>query len=154
MLSSQDKPGKDTAGDNLNVDANLLGRLQTPFPKTWWIKQDLFLAGCYPGDRDPEKARQKLSGLLALGVRAVVCPRCRAAGGENEAVAIPRARELTAQIHSIKKTATEAGYARFDTEKNERHHADKFWTLALAVHAAGLGKDKRRKRQKVSASVV
>jgi hypothetical protein len=41
---------------------------------------------------------------------------------------------LIAQIHSIKKTPTEAGYTRFDTEKNERHHADKFWALALAIH--------------------
>ncbi len=40
---------------------------------------------------------------------------------ENEQVAIPRDRDLTSQIHSIKKTPTEAGYARFDTEKNERH---------------------------------
>jgi phage FluMu gp28-like protein len=73
---------------------------------------------------------------------------------ESEAVAIPRTRELTAQIHSIKKTPTEAGYARFDTEKNERHHADKFWALALAVHAAGLGKERRRARERVSASIV
>jgi hypothetical protein len=41
---------------------------------------------------------------------------------ENEALAIPRDRELIGQIHSIKKSPTGAGYARFDTEKNERHH--------------------------------
>ena len=58
---------------------------------------------------------------------------------ENEAVGIPRDRGLLGQIHSIKKTATDAGYARFYTEKNERHHADKFWALALAAHAAGRG---------------
>ena len=73
---------------------------------------------------------------------------------ENEAVAIPRDRELIGQVHSIKKTPTGTGYARFDTEKNDRHHADKFWALALAVHAAGLGKQRRRRRQKVSASIV
>ncbi len=73
---------------------------------------------------------------------------------ENETVAIPRSRELTSQIHSVKKMPTEAGYARFDTEKNERHHADKFWALALAVHAAGLGKERKRQRKKVEASVV
>ncbi len=73
---------------------------------------------------------------------------------EREAVAIPRLRELTGQIHSIKKTPTQAGYARFDTEKNERHHADKFWALALAVHAGGLGKGKRGVRRGVVASVV
>jgi hypothetical protein len=69
-------------------------------------------------------------------------------------VAIPRSRELASQIHSVKKMPTEAGYARFDIERNERHHADKFRALALAVHAAGLGKELRRERKKVEASVV
>jgi len=73
---------------------------------------------------------------------------------ENEAIAIPRNRELTGQIHSIKKTPTEAGYARFDTEKNERHHADRMWSLALALHAAGCGKHRRRRQRKVEVSVV
>lgn len=52
-------------------------------------------------------------------------------------------RGLISQVHSIKKTLTKAGYARFDTEKNERH-ADKFWALALAVHAAGIAAAPRR----------
>jgi len=73
---------------------------------------------------------------------------------ENEDVAIPRDRDLISQIHSIKKTATDAGYSRYDTEKNEKHHADKFWSLALAVHAAGIMKGKRRKRKNISASIV
>jgi len=73
---------------------------------------------------------------------------------ENEEIQIPRDRELTSQIHSIKKTSTEAGYARYDTEKNERHHADKFWALALAVHAAGVTRDKPRRRREVTASIV
>ena len=73
---------------------------------------------------------------------------------ESEQVAIPRDRELTSQIHSIKKTPTEAGYARFDTEKNERHHADKFWSLTLALHAAGISKEHRRRRPQVTASIV
>ncbi len=73
---------------------------------------------------------------------------------ESELVAIPRNRELMGQIHSIKKTPTQAGYARFDTEKNERHHADKFWALALAVHAAGVTRDTRRRRHRITASIV
>jgi len=98
--------------------------------------------------------RSRVEGIALVGqVKETLAVDLKIAF-ENEAVAIPRARELTAQIHSIKKTATEAGYARFDTEKNERHHADKFWALALGVHAAGLGKERKRKRQKVSASIV
>ena len=73
---------------------------------------------------------------------------------ENESVAIPRDRELTAHIHCIKKTATEAGYARFDTEKNERHHADKMWALSLAVHSTDSFRNTTRKMDGVSARVV
>jgi len=73
---------------------------------------------------------------------------------ENEEIEIPRTRDLIAQVHSIKKSPTDAGYARYDTEKNERHHADKFWALALAVHAAGGDGRRRRKRRGVSASIV
>ena len=73
---------------------------------------------------------------------------------ENEALAIPRDRELIGQIHSIKKSPTGAGYARFDTEKNERHHADTMWALALAVHAAGPGEEGKKKRPQVEASIV
>ncbi|MFH0910968.1 MAG: terminase family protein [Planctomycetota bacterium] len=73
---------------------------------------------------------------------------------ENEAVAIPRDRELTSQIHSIKKTSTDAGYARFDTEKNEKHHADRMWALALAVHAMGEMRGKRKRQVGVQASIV
>jgi phage FluMu gp28-like protein len=72
---------------------------------------------------------------------------------ENEDIIIPRNRKLTQQIHSIKKKATDAGYARYDTEKNETHHADKMWSLALAVHAAG-GQKRKRKRRVIDASIV
>jgi hypothetical protein len=57
-------------------------------------------------------------------------------------------------LRESRSTRNQAGYARFDTEKNERHHADKFWALALAVHAGGLGKGKRGEKRGVVASVV
>lgn len=50
---------------------------------------------------------------------------------------IPLDRDLAYQIHSIKKTVTAARHNVFDTEANEKHHADKFWALALAYSAAG-----------------
>jgi len=73
---------------------------------------------------------------------------------ENEGISIPRDRDLTGQVHSIKKSSTGAGYARFDTETNERHHADKCWALALGLHASGTVKKRRRRRDGVSASIV
>jgi phage FluMu gp28-like protein len=55
---------------------------------------------------------------------------------ERANVPIPLDRELAYQIHSIKKIVTAAKNARFDTERNEKHHADKFWGWALAIWAA------------------
>ena len=48
---------------------------------------------------------------------------------------LPMARDIAYQIHSIKKTVTSAKNNVFDTERNEKHHADKFWAWALAVWA-------------------
>jgi len=98
--------------------------------------------------------RSRVEGIALIGqVKETLAVDLKIAF-ENETVAIPRSRELTSQIHSVKKTPTEAGYARFDTEKNERHHADKFWALALAVHAAGVSKERKRERKNIEATVV
>ncbi len=74
---------------------------------------------------------------------------------ENEEVSLPRDRDLIAQIHSIRKTATDAGYARYDTESDDRTtHADKYWSLALAVHAAGVVQRRKRGRPVVTAYII
>jgi phage FluMu gp28-like protein len=49
---------------------------------------------------------------------------------------IPVDREMAYQIHSIKKNVTPSKNVVFDTDRNEKHHADKFWALALAHSAA------------------
>ncbi len=54
---------------------------------------------------------------------------------ERGNVPIPLDRDLAYQIHSIKKKVTAAKHNVFDTEGNEKHHADKFWALALALSA-------------------
>jgi len=48
---------------------------------------------------------------------------------------LPVDRDLAYQIHSIKKRMSATKHATFDTERNEKHHADKFWAWALAVYA-------------------
>lgn len=55
---------------------------------------------------------------------------------EKNNVPLPKNRDLAYQIHSIKKTITAAKNNVFDTERNAKHHADKFWSLALALWAA------------------
>lgn len=49
---------------------------------------------------------------------------------------IPADRDLAYQIHSIKKIVTSAKNNVFDAERNEKHHADKFWAWALALWAS------------------
>jgi phage FluMu gp28-like protein len=55
---------------------------------------------------------------------------------ERTQTPLPKDRDLAYQIHSVKKKITAAKHNVFDTEKNEKHHADKFWAWALALAAA------------------
>jgi len=55
---------------------------------------------------------------------------------ERNNTPLPVDRGLAYQIHSIKKTVTAAKNNVFDTERNEKHHADQFWAWALAIWAA------------------
>lgn len=58
---------------------------------------------------------------------------------EERNVLIPADRDLMLQLHSVRKTVTAAGNVRLDTDHDEKHHADKFWALALALHAGKAG---------------
>lgn len=53
---------------------------------------------------------------------------------------IPNDRDLISQIVSIKRDVTSTGAFRYSTERNERHHGDKFWALALANWALSGGR--------------
>jgi hypothetical protein len=57
---------------------------------------------------------------------------------EHRDLVIHANRERMAQIHSIKKMASPSGAVRFDCERNEKHHADKAWSLALACWAGAM----------------
>jgi phage FluMu gp28-like protein len=54
---------------------------------------------------------------------------------EDRLVRIPSDRDIREDIHSVKKLTTAAGNTRFDAERTEDSHADRFWALALALHA-------------------
>lgn len=54
---------------------------------------------------------------------------------QRSQIPIPADRDLMYQIHSIKKKITAAKNAVFDCDASEKHHADKFWSLALAAWA-------------------
>ena len=54
---------------------------------------------------------------------------------ESCRIRIPDDRVIISDLRSVKKTVTVAGNIRFDAERDENGHADRFWALALAVHA-------------------
>lgn len=49
---------------------------------------------------------------------------------------LPNDRDIAYQIHSIKRMVTGSKNLVFDTARNEKHHADKFWAWALALATA------------------
>lgn len=56
---------------------------------------------------------------------------------EDRSVKIPPSPEIRADLRSVRKEITLAGNLRFSAERNQYGHADDFWALALAIHAAG-----------------
>ncbi|OJT95189.1 MAG: hypothetical protein BGN83_07550 [Rhizobium sp. 63-7] len=47
------------------------------------------------------------------------------------------AGRIRADLRSVTKQVTAAGNIRFTAERTPDGHADHFWALALAIHAAG-----------------
>ncbi len=57
---------------------------------------------------------------------------------EDKTIVIPARHEIREDLHSIRKVTTAANNIRFDVHQSEvSGHADRFWSLALALHAAG-----------------
>lgn len=55
---------------------------------------------------------------------------------EDGNVRIPFDRNIRADLRAIRKETTAAGNIRFAADRSENGHADRFWALALAIHAA------------------
>lgn len=57
---------------------------------------------------------------------------------ESRTVFIPADNAIREDLHSVRKITTSANNIRFDSDRSEiAGHADRFWALALAAHAAG-----------------
>lgn len=55
---------------------------------------------------------------------------------EDRRVRIPHDRHIRADLRLVQKQTTAAGTVRFTAERTPDGHADRFWALALAIHAA------------------
>jgi len=55
---------------------------------------------------------------------------------EDRTVRVPRSAEIRADLRSVRKESTASGNVRFAGERTRNGHADRFWALALALHAS------------------
>ena len=55
---------------------------------------------------------------------------------EDKKLRIPYDPQVRADLRAVTKETTVAGNIRFTAERSEQGHADRFWALALAIHAA------------------
>lgn len=55
---------------------------------------------------------------------------------EDRAIRIPYRPAIRADLRQVTKSVTVAGNVRFTAERTADGHADRFWALALALHAA------------------
>jgi len=56
---------------------------------------------------------------------------------EERTLRIPAHRALRRDLNAVKRSITSAGNIRFDAARTDEGHADRFWAMALALHAAG-----------------
>jgi len=54
---------------------------------------------------------------------------------EDRSVRIPDEKEIIADLRGIRKETTSSNNVRFTGERSESGHCDRFWALALALHA-------------------
>lgn len=46
--------------------------MNVPFERSYWVEPGKFLAGCYPGAKQADRARKRLLDLLDAGIRCII----------------------------------------------------------------------------------
>lgn len=94
------------------------------------------------GEKPVEDAKKKYGDYLIEGILFSGPVKLNLANPvrkvfEDKQIRIPNDKKVRDDFHSVKKMITSAGNIRFDAENTEDAHADRFWAMALAVHAWG-----------------
>ena len=55
---------------------------------------------------------------------------------EERTIKVPFTNAIRADLRGVRKEVTSSGHVRFAGERNRYGHCDRFWALALALHAA------------------
>ncbi len=69
-------------------------------------------------------------------VKAELAQNLRLAFEDNRIRIPANDRALRESLHSVRRIVTPSGNVRYDADRSEAGHADEFWALALALHAA------------------
>jgi phage FluMu gp28-like protein len=56
---------------------------------------------------------------------------------DSKTVLVPDSKVIRDDLHSVQKSVTAAGNVRLSAPREAGSHADRFYALALAIHAAG-----------------
>lgn len=54
---------------------------------------------------------------------------------EDKTVRVPEGKHIVADLRAVRKETTTSGNIRFTADRGKNGHADRFWALALAIHA-------------------
>jgi phage FluMu gp28-like protein len=104
----------------------------------------LCIDGTGIGDMLAERSRQKWGGRVenihftSAVKEELAMPLVRLF--QDRLVRIPAVDAVREDLHKIRKIVTASNNVRFDAERDAGGHADRFWALALAYHAAGAAK--------------
>jgi len=60
---------------------------------------------------------------------------------EDKRLILPNNPAILAQLHAVKRKATQGGRITYDAARDEQGHADAFWALALALEGLAKGED-------------
>ncbi|HWP86186.1 MAG TPA: terminase family protein [Terriglobia bacterium] len=85
------------------------------------------LAARFPGKIEPVRFTATRKQEMAVGMKRHF---------EDRTLRIPEYPPLRRDLNAVKRAVTAAGNIRFDAERTEEGHADRFWALALALSAA------------------
>lgn len=96
------------------------------------------------GEQMTERAKAKFGNQRIEGVLFTNLSKQALAMGlkqryEDRLIRTPMDKIARDSLHSVRKAITAAGNPRFDADRGDMGHADHFWALGLAVHAAGEG---------------
>jgi phage FluMu gp28-like protein len=93
------------------------------------------------GRQFAERAARKFGAYRVEGISFILSTKEELAypvrvAFEDRTIKVPFSNAVRADLRGVRKEVTSSGHVRFAGERNRYGHCDRFWALALAMHAA------------------